>query len=116
LENVEDAGGKVVQASADRAYDENDKNEGAIQQRKNPRKGYAHESREPSYESWHDKYKHGRQWYAKSTFSAVKRKSGEFERATKAKNMSNEIKLKYIFYNTIIKYDMPHTSFFASPI
>ena len=84
--------------------------------RKNPRKGYAHESREPDYESWHDKYKHGRQWYAESTFSAVKRKSGEFERATKAKNMSNEIKLKYIFYNTIIKYDMPHTSFFASPI
>jgi len=35
LENVEDAGGKVVQASADKAYDENDKNEGAIQQRKN---------------------------------------------------------------------------------
>ena len=45
---------------------------------------------------------------------AVKRKFGEFVRATKVKNMFNEIKLKYILYNAILKYDVTHTSFFAS--
>lgn len=44
----------------------------------------------------------------------VKRKFGEFVRATKVKNMFNEVKLKYLFYNTIIKYDVTHGSFFAS--
>ncbi|MHC1567288.1 MAG: hypothetical protein ACXQTD_06160 [Candidatus Syntropharchaeia archaeon] len=86
MENVEAAGGEVVQANADGAYDAN----------------------------WRDKYKYGRRWYAESTFSAVKRKFGEYVRATKIKNMFNEVKLEYLFYNAIIKYDVTHTSFFAS--
>ena len=28
--------------------------------------------------------------------------------------MFNEIKLEYILYNAILKYDVTHTSFFAS--
>ena len=124
MENVEEKGGEVVQASADGAYDANDnfefleahniipaikirKNEGPTYRSKNPRKGYAREFRELGYEGWRDKYK-------ESTFSAVKRKFGEFVRATKVKNMFNEIKLKYILYNAILKYDVTHTSFFAS--
>ena len=131
VENVEDKGGEVVQASADGAYDANDnfefleahniipaikirKNEGPTYRSKNPRKGYAREFRELGYEGWRDKYKYGRRWYAESTFSAVKRKFGEFVRATKVKNMFNEIKLKYILYNAILKYDVTHTPFFAS--
>ena len=44
----------------------------------------------------------------------MKRKFGEFVRATKVKNMFNEVKLKYLFYNAIIKYDVTHRSFFGS--
>ncbi|MCW3133969.1 MAG: IS5 family transposase [Methanophagales archaeon] len=130
VENVEAAGGKVVQANADGAYDSNDnfktleshditpaikirENEGPTYRSKNPRKGYAREFRELGYDSWRDRYKYGKRWYSEGTFSAVKRKFGEFIRATKVKNMFHEVKLKYFFYNAIIKYDAIHGSFLA---
>ena len=110
-----------MQASVDGAYDANDnfefleahniiptikirKNEGPTYRCKNPRKGYAREFRELGYKGWRDKYKYGRRWYAESTFSAVKRKFGEFVHATKVKNMFNEVKLKYILYNDVTHF------------
>ena len=120
-----------MQTNADGAYDSNDnfktleshditpaikirENEGPTYRSKNPRKGYAREFRELGYEGWRDKYKYGKRWYPEGTFSAVKRKFGEFVRATKVKNMFNEVKLKYLFYNAIIKHDVTHRSFFGS--
>jgi len=61
---------------------------------------------ELGYEGWRDKYKYGKRWYSEGPFSAVKRKFGEFVRATKVKNMLNEVKLKYLVYNAIIRYMM----------
>jgi hypothetical protein len=75
---------------------------------------YAREFRELGYEGWRDKYTYGKRWYSEGTFSAVKRKCGECVHATKVKNMFNEVKLKYLFYNAILKYDETHGSLFAS--
>ncbi len=81
---------------------------------KNPRKGYAREFREPGYRGWCDKYRYGKRWNTEGTFPAVKRKSGEFVRATKVEHMFNEVKLKFLFYNAILRYDETHKPFFAS--
>lgn len=122
VENVEAKGGKVVQANADGAYDSNEnfkklnghrirpgikirRNVGPTFKTKKPRKKYAREFRELGYEKWRDKYDYGKRWYSESTFSAVKRKSGEYVRATKPENMFHEVKLKFIFYNALINYD-----------
>ena len=67
--------------------------------RNNPRKGYAREFRELGYEGWRDKYKYGKRWYSEGTsLSGKKRKFGKFVRATKVKNMFNEVKLKHLFH------------------
>lgn len=123
VENVEAKGGKVVQANADGAYDSNEnfkklnshrimpalkirRNVGPTFKTKKPRKKYAREFSKLGYKKWRDKYDYGKRWYSESTFSAVKRKSGEYVRATKLENMYHEIKLKFIFYSALLKYDM----------
>ncbi len=131
VDNVNATGGVVVQANADGAYDSNDNfkvleshhitpvikirnNEGPTYRSKNPRKGYAREFRESGYRGWRDKYRYGKRWNTEGTFSAVKRKFGEFVRATKVEHMFNEVKLKNLFYNAILRHDKTHKPFFAS--
>jgi len=123
VENVEAMGGKVVQANADGAYDSNKsfkklnghrirpgikirRNVGPTFKTKNPRKKYAREFRKLGYKRWRDKYGYGNRWYSESTISAVKRKVGEYVCATKLENMFHEVKLKYLFYNALIQYDI----------
>ena len=121
IKNVEAKGGKIIQANADAAYDSNEsfmKAEKfgiipAIKVRKppptarskNPRKKYAKEYHGLGYEKWRDKYGYGKRWYSEIPHSVVKRKCGEFVRASKKENMYHEAKLKYIFYNSMIFYD-----------
>ncbi|RLF52488.1 MAG: IS5 family transposase [Thermoplasmata archaeon] len=121
IKNVEAKGGKIIQANADAAYDSNEsfmKAEKfgiipAIKVRKppptarskNPRKKYAKEYHGLGYEKWRDKYGYGKRWYSEIPHSVVKRKCGEFVRASKKENMYHEAKLKYIFYNSMIIYD-----------
>jgi hypothetical protein len=119
--NVEALGGKVVQVNGDGAYDSNDnfkkleskrikpgikirQNSAATARSKNPRKKYVREYLELGYDGWRDKYNYGIRWYTESTFSAVKRKTGEYVRAIKTPNMYREVMLKFIFYNALIKY------------
>ena len=58
------------------------------------------------YKKWKGKYDYGKRWYSERPHSVVKRKFGEFVRATKKENMYHEAKLKYIFYNAMIYYDI----------
>jgi len=58
--------------------------------------------RDLGYQSWRQKYSYGRRWTSESTFSAVKRISGEYVTATKAENMIQEVILKFTFYNMLI--------------
>ena len=122
IENVENKGGKVIQINADAAYDSNEsfriseeynikpvikvRKPPPTARSKNPRKKYAKEFHELGYEKWKDKYDYSKRWYSEIPHSVVKRKFGEFVRATKKENMYHEAKLKYIFYNAMIYYDM----------
>lgn len=121
IHNVKDKGGNVIQANADGAYDANENFKEAEEcgiipvikvrkpppttRSKNPRKKYAREFHKLGYEKWRDKYDYGKRWYSEIPHSVVKRKCGEFVRATKEENMYHEAKLKYIFYNAMIYYD-----------
>lgn len=123
-QSVEHAGnmkGRIVQTNADGAYDSNENfqklEEYGIQpaikvrkppptaSSKNPRKKYAKEFHELGYEKWRDKYEYGKRWYSEIPHSVVKRKCGEYVRATKKEHMHHEARLKYLFYNALIKYD-----------
>jgi len=124
VENVMGADGNVVQANADGAYDSNDNfiklDEHEIQpgikirkpppnaRSKNPCKKYAREFHMLGYKRWRRKYKYGKRWYAEGMFSGVKRKCGEYVRATKTENMLHEVKLKFLFYSALLKYDVTH--------
>jgi len=57
-------------------------------------------------QGWRDKYRYGKRWHSESTISAVKRKGGEYVQATKVENMFHEVKLKFLFYNALILYDV----------
>ena len=101
IENVENKGGKVIQINADAAYDSNEsfriseeyniksvikvRKPPPTTRSKNPRKKYAKEFHELGYEKWKDKYDYGKRWYSEIPPSVVKRKFGEFVRATKKK-------------------------------
>lgn len=122
VQSVKHAGGKkVTQVKGDGAYDSN-RNFKKLEEHgitpcikirggkppcagsENPRK-YAREFYELGYKGWRDKYGYGRRWYVEVPHSVVKRKCGEYVHATKKENMYHEVKLKYLFYNALIKYD-----------
>jgi hypothetical protein len=123
LDNVKRAGGgKIAQVKGDGAYDSNRNFEKLEElgitpcirvrsgakpgtRSKNPRKKYAREFYELGYSRWRTKYGYGRRWYAEVPHSVVKRKCGEYVQAKKKSNMAHEVKLKYLFYNALIKYD-----------
>jgi IS5 family transposase len=122
IQTVRSRGGRITQVNADGAYDSTDNFEKleennispAIKIRKppptarskNPRKKYAREYHKLGYKKWRDKHGYGIRWYVESLHSAVKRKCGEFVRATQKRNMYHEAKLKYIFYNATLYYDI----------
>lgn len=54
------------------------------------------------YEGWRDKYKYGYRWMAETFFSGVKRVFGETTRAKTAEEVSQEVKMKFIFYNMLL--------------
>ncbi|MBU7010720.1 MAG: transposase [Theionarchaea archaeon] len=53
------------------------------------------------YNAWKEKYCYGMRWTSEGFFSAVKRIFGEDMRATSREGMIQEVKMKFIFYNTI---------------
>lgn len=121
--NVHAKCSRVVQANADGIYDTRD-NFNALDEmgitpgikiRKNAsthargsplRKMHVREYKELGYKKWRDKYRYGYRWRAEGNFSAVKRLAGEHVTATKKANMYREVAMKFLFYNSIIKYDI----------
>lgn len=120
--NIRAKGGRVVQANADGIYDTRDNFNvldemgitPCIRIRKNAsprargcplRKKHVREYKELGYKKWRKKYGYGFRWRAEGNFSAVKRLAGEYVVATKRNNMFKEVAMKFLFYNSILKYD-----------
>jgi IS5 family transposase len=120
--NVRTKGGRVVQANADGVYDSRDNFNAldemgitpAIKIRENAstrargcplRKKHVRGYKRLGYKKWRNKYEYGYRWRAEGNFSAVKRLTGEYVVATKKTNMYKEVIMKFLCYNSIIKYD-----------
>lgn len=120
--NIKSKGGKLKQANGDGSYDTREDFNTlddmgvtpGIKMRKNAstkargsplRKKHVKEYRELGYEKWRDKYRYGYRWRAEGNLSAVKRLTGEYVRAVKVENMFWEVKMKFLFYNSILKFD-----------
>ena len=69
------------------------------------RKKHVKEYKKLGYKGWRDKYRYGYRWRAEGNLSAVKRRTGEYVRAVKVENMCWEVKMKFLFYNSILKFD-----------
>lgn len=120
--NIKSKGGEVKQANADGGYDTREdfntldemRITPGIKMRKNAstrargsplRKKRVREYKELGYKGWRDKYRYGYRWRAEGNLSAVKRLTGEYVRAVKMENMLREVKMKFLFYNSILKFD-----------
>lgn len=120
--NIRTKGGRVVQANADGIYDTRDnfntldemnvmpgirvRENASTRARGCPlRKKHVREYKELGYKKWRDKYRYGYRWRVEGNFSAVKRLAGEYVVATKRVNMFKEVIMKFLFYNSILKYD-----------
>jgi len=120
--SVRVVGGRVVQVNADGIHDTRsnfDTLDGmgvtpGIKIRRNAstrargcplRRRHVLEYRELGYDEWRDKYSYGYRWRVEGCFSAVKRLTGEHVSATVKSNMYWEVALKFLFYNSILKYD-----------
>ena len=120
--NIHAKGGRVVQANADGIYDTRDNfntldemgvtpgiriRENASTRAKGCplRKKHVCEYRQLGYKKWRKKYGYGFRWRAEGNLSAVKRLAGEYVTAAKKTNMYKEVAMKFLFYNSIIKYD-----------
>ena len=116
-------GGMVVQANADGIYDTRDNFNTldrmgitpCIKIRENAstrargchmRKRHVREYKQLGYKKWRDKYRYGYRWRVEGNLSAVKRLAGEYVTATEKNNMYKEVAMKFLFYNSIIKYDI----------
>jgi len=120
--SVRAKGGRVVQVNADGIHDTRDNFDTldgmgitpGIKIRENAstrargcplRRRHVLEYRELGYEEWRDRYRYGYRWRVEGNFSAVKRLTGEHVSATERTNMYREVAMKFLFYNSIIKYD-----------
>ena len=120
--NIRAKGGRVVQANADGIYDTRDnfntldemsitpgiriRENASTRARGCPlRKRHAREYRELGYRGWRRRYGYGYRWRVEGNLSAVKRLTGEYVAATKKDNMCREVAMKFLFYNSIIKFD-----------
>ena len=70
------------------------------------RKRHVCEYKQLGYKKWRDKYRYGYRWRVEGNLSAVKRLAGEYVTATEKNNMYKEVAMKFLFYNSIIKYDI----------
>jgi IS5 family transposase len=122
-QNIRTRGGRVVQANADGIYDTREDFSTlaelgitpAIRIRKCTstrargcplRKRHAREFKELGYKRWRKRYGYGFRWRVEGNLSAVKRLTGEHVVATKKSNMFKEAVMKFLFYNSILKYDV----------
>jgi hypothetical protein len=120
--SVRAKGGRVVQVNADGIHDTRDNFDTldgmgvtpGIKIRKNAstrsrgcplRRRHVCEYKELGYKEWRDRYRYGYRWRVEGNFSAVKRLTGEHVSATEKTNMYREVAMKFLFYNSIIKYD-----------
>ena len=120
--NIRLKGGRVVQANADGIYDTRDNFNTldemgiipGVKIRENAstrargcslRKRHVREYKELGYQGWRRKHGYGYRWRVEGSFSAVKRLAGEYVAAIKKANMFREVTMKFLFYNSIIKYD-----------
>jgi hypothetical protein len=120
--NVRAKGSRVVQVNADGIYDTRDnfntldemgitpgiriRENASTRARGCPlRKKHVREYKQLGYKKWRKKYGYGYRWRAEGNFSAVKRLTGEYVVATKKTNMYKEVIMKFLCYNSIIKYD-----------
>ena len=121
--NIRAKGGRVVQANADGIYDTRDNfnildrmditpcirirdNASTRARGCHMRKRHVREYKQLGYRKWRDKYGYGYRWRAEGNLSAVKRLAGEYVTATEKNNMYKEVAMKFLFYNSIIKYDI----------
>ena len=120
--NIRGKGGRVVQVNADGIHDTRsnfDTLDGmgitpGIKIRENAstrsrgcplRRRHVIEYKEVGYGEWRDKYRYGYRWRVEGSFSAVKRLTGEHVSATLKPNMYREVAMKFLFYNSILRYD-----------
>ncbi|MEM3567713.1 MAG: transposase [Thermoplasmata archaeon] len=73
---------------------------------KNLRKKYGKMIKEFGYGKWKDIFSYGRRWVVEAVFSGFKRRFGEFVRAKKKENIFQEVKLKCMVYNLMVRYDL----------
>jgi hypothetical protein len=60
------------------------------------------ELREIGYDAWKEKYQYGQRWASEGYLSAFKRLFGESVKAKSNEGMINEIKRKFVFYNSML--------------
>ena len=60
--------------------------------------------KEIGYEKWAKEKKYGMRWATEGKFSSVKRKFGEYVRATKKNNMVEEARRKFVLYELMMSY------------
>lgn len=119
--NIKGKGGKLKQVNGDGGYDakenfnlldnmgitpaikvrENASTTGGVPKRKRRVKEY----KKLGYKRWRDKYRYGYRWRAEGNISAVKRLTGEHVRSAKTENMHWEVEMKFLLYNSILKFD-----------
>ena len=120
--NICAKGGRVVQVNADGIHDTRDnfdtldgmgmtpgikiRENASTRSRGCPlRRRHVCEYKELGYKEWRDRYHYGYRWRVEGNFSAVKRLTGEHVSATEKANMYREVAMKFLFYNSILKYD-----------
>ena len=120
--NIKSKGGKLKQVNGDGSYDTKEnfntlakmgitpgikvRKNASTRARGSPtRKKHVKEYKKLGYKGWRDKYRYGYRWRAEGNLSAVKRRTGEYVRAVKVENMCWEVKMKFLFYNSILKFD-----------
>ena len=55
------------------------------------------------YEKWAKKHEYGKRWASEGLFSGVKRIFGETVRATTVDGMIQEVKMKFLLYNLLLR-------------
>lgn len=121
-EVIRSVGGKVTQVNADGIHDTREnfmvlgvlgltpgikirKNASALSRGCPLRRRHVLEYQELGYAGWRDRYRYGYRWRVEGCFSAVKRIMGECVMATGKEYMFGEVALKFLFYNTLLRFD-----------
>lgn len=121
--NVESKGGRLIRVCADKGYDSN-KNFNFVEKlgitpainirapwkisfrSKNPRKKYGRIMVELGYDVWREMFGYGDRLMVETFFSKFKREYGECVRARKKENIIQEVMLRCVVYNLIVRYEL----------